>query len=57
MKLLGVGISGTYYIDPDGPYSGSPPVEVFCDLKTGKIVEILKSTIRILFLNFRNYYA
>ena len=35
MKLLGVSTSGTYFIDPDG-FQGSPPVQVYCDMKTGK---------------------
>ena len=35
MKLLGVSASGTYFIDPDG-LQGSPPVQVYCDMKTGK---------------------
>ena len=37
LKLLGVTISGDYYINPDGPFSGFPPVKVFCDVKTGKL--------------------
>ena len=37
LKLLGVTISGDYYINPDGPFSGFPPVKVFCDVKTGRL--------------------
>ena len=37
LKLLGVTISGDYYINPDGPFSGFPPVKVFCDVKSGRL--------------------
>jgi len=32
---MGVDESGKYFIDPDGPFMGSKPVEVFCDMRTG----------------------
>ena len=41
LKLLGVTISGDYYINPDGPFSGFPPVKVFCDVKTGRFTDDL----------------
>ena len=35
LKDLGAKESGYYFIDPDGSGVGIPPVEVFCDMKTG----------------------
>ena len=35
LKDLGVKESGHYFIDPDGSGVGIPPVEVFCDMKSG----------------------
>ena len=28
-------LSGVYYLDPDGPGSGSKPVQIYCDMATG----------------------
>ena len=35
LQDLGVTKSGYYFIDPDGSGVGIPPVEVFCDMKSG----------------------
>jgi hypothetical protein len=35
LKEMGVETSGKYFIDPDGPWMGAKPVEVFCNMKTG----------------------
>ena len=35
LKDFGVKESGYYFIDPDGPGVGAPPVQVFCDIKSG----------------------
>jgi len=35
LRSLGLRDSGEYFIDPDGPGPNSPPVKVYCDLKTG----------------------
>ena len=43
LKLLGVDISGDYFIDPDGPFYGALPVKVFCDVKTGKTNGLLQA--------------
>ena len=32
---LGVNRTGVYLVDPDGALFGDPPVQVFCDMKTG----------------------
>ena len=49
MKLLGVSTSGTYFIDPDG-FQGSPPVQVYCDMKTGKCPKSMANIIFHLYL-------
>jgi hypothetical protein len=33
---MGVEISAKYFIDPDGPWMGAKPIEVFCNMKTGQ---------------------
>jgi hypothetical protein len=36
LKEMGVEISAKYFIDPDGPWMGAKPIEVFCNMKTGQ---------------------
>ena len=36
LKMLNVTMSGNYFIDPDGPFSGDYPISVYCDLNSGR---------------------
>ena len=55
LKLLGITISGDYYINPDGPFSGFPPIKVFCDVKTGTFVNFLIDN-RVLIGQLKHYH-
>lgn len=35
--------SGMYFIDPDGQSVGDPPINVFCDMTTGKPKVIMRN--------------